>query len=164
MMQTSYRMDPGNEVLSSETEYAFTHPCGIRLKGFPDRLEKEPDGSLIIADFKTKRRFDHRKDDIDTCLQVVVYAWLCEQAGYPVARCDYRYIRKGRTISCTYDTLRKSQLEEKLQQFKDALTANHFPRNPGKQDENCRYCKLSDVCVWDEPSENTEETEGTEHA
>lgn len=164
MMQTSYRMDPGNEILSSETEYAFTHPCGIRLKGFPDRLEKEPDGSLIIADFKTKRRFDHKKDDINTCLQVVVYAWLCEQAGYPVTRCDYRYIRKGKTISCTYDVLRKAQLEEKLQQFKDALTANRFPKNPGKQDENCRYCKLSDVCVWDEPSENTEETEGTEHA
>lgn len=164
MMQMSYRMDPGNEVLSSETEYAFTHPCGIRLKGFPDRLEKEPDGNLIIADFKTKRRFDHRKDDIDTCLQVVVYAWLCEQAGYPVARCDYRYIRKGRTISCTYDVLRKSQLEEKLQQFKDALTANHFPRNPGKQDENCRYCKLSDICGWDEPTEDTEETEGKENA
>ncbi len=157
MMQTAYRTDPGNEVISAENEYSFTHPCGVKLRGFIDRVEKEPDGTFIVADYKTKRKIEHEKDDINTCLQVVIYAWLCEQAGNPVKRCDYRYIRKGKTISCSYDDLRKTELKEKLEVFKEALTTNTFPRNPGKNDENCRYCTMNDICFWDEEAEGKEE-------
>ena len=157
MMQTAYRTDPGNEVISAENEYSFTHPCGVKLRGYPDRVEKEPDGSLIIADYKTKRKIEHEKDDINTCLQVVIYAWLCEQAGNPVKRCDYRYIRKGKTISCSYDDLRRSELKGKLETFKEALITNSFPRDPGSGDENCRYCTMNDICFWDEEAEGKEE-------
>ena len=157
MMQTACKTDPGNEVISAENEYSFTHPCGVRIKGLIDRVEKEPDGTFIVADYKTKRKIEHEKDDINTCLQVVIYAWLCEQAGVPVRRCDYRYIRKGKTISCSYDDLRRTELKEKLEAFKEALTTNTFPRNPGKSDENCRYCTMNDICFWDEEAEGKEE-------
>ena len=101
MMETAYDMElgTGNEVLSAEEEVTFEHPAGVKLHGYPDRVEKDRDGNYIIADFKTKYRVDHVENDINTCLQVVIYAWLCEQKGLDITRCDYRYIRKNRIIS-----------------------------------------------------------------
>ena len=120
------------------------HPCGVKLSGYPDRVEKDKDGNYIIADFKTKRRLEHIKDDIDTCLQVVIYAWLCEQEGINISRCDYRYIRKNEIVTCRYDKDMKTKLNEKLLVFREALTTGSFPKADKK--EACRYCKMGDIC------------------
>ncbi len=146
MMGIAYEQEikTGNEVLSAEEKYTFTHPTGITLSGYPDRVEKDKNGNFIIADFKTKQRLEHVKDDIDTCLQVVIYAWLCEQAGIKISRCDYRYIRKNEVITCRYDDDMKAKLTEKLQVFKDALETGNFPKAEDK--DACRYCRMEDIC------------------
>ena len=155
MMTLAYGHDPHNEVLSAEEAYYFTHPSGVRLWGYPDRVEKDSDGKYIIADFKTKRKIEHTEDDIDSCLQVVIYAWLCEQAGIGIDRCEYRYLRKSRSILCRYDGRIKEQLAAKLEEFRSALEENSFPRTPGKNSENCKYCTLNDICEW--PCDKAEE-------
>ncbi len=148
MMMKAYDQDMELEkdVLSSETKYSFEHPSGVRLFGFPDWLERLKDGSCIIGDFKTKRRVEHREDDIDSCLQVVIYAWLCEQAGFKVSRGEYRYLRLGRTVPCAYDGAMKDRLSEKLESFKLAAQRGEFHRDPGDDSENCRYCGFADIC------------------
>ena len=147
MMKNAYKMDPSNEVLAAEEKYRFTHPCGIKLKGYPDRVEKTGDGKYIIADYKTKRKVDHVQDDIGTCLQVVIYAWLCEQAGIPVSKCEYRYIRKNARVSCEYNDLMKQLLNEKLQEFKTAVENKEFEQNRGANEINCKYCKVREICI-----------------
>ena len=146
MMGTAWEQEKqcAGEVLSAEEEYTFTHPSGVKLKGYPDRVEKTRNGEFIIADFKTKRRREHVKDDIDTCLQVVIYAWLCEQAGTDISRCEYRYIRKNEVITCRYDEYMKGLLGEKLKAFRTAVENNDFPRAESK--EACRYCRMGDIC------------------
>ncbi|MBQ1908115.1 MAG: PD-(D/E)XK nuclease family protein [Firmicutes bacterium] len=148
MMMKAYDQDMEleKEVLSSETKYSFEHPSGVRLFGFPDRLERLKDGSCIIGDFKTKRRIEHHEDDIDSCLQVVIYAWLCEQAGFKVSRGEYRYLRLGRSVPCAYDGAMKDRLSEKLESFKLAAQRGEFHRDPGDDSENCRYCGFADIC------------------
>ena len=160
MMGLTFDTDPGNEVLSAETEYHYDHPSGVKLRGYPDRVEKDAGGNYLIADFKTKRNTEHVENDFTTCLQVVVYAWLCEQAGIDISRCEYRYLRLGKTISCIYDDGMKAELAAFLDEFKRALENNDFPKNEGKKKENCKYCKFGDVCVW--PSDLAEETTGEE--
>ena len=148
MMSEAYdqEISIGNDVLSAEEEYHFTHPTGIRLHGYPDRVEKDSDGNCIIADFKTKRKIEHIENDINTCLQVVIYAWLCEQAGIDIKRCDYRYLRKNQMISCVYDDAIKESLDEKMKAFKYALENNEFPSNECK--ESCKYCTYGDICKY----------------
>lgn len=150
MMRNAFRRDPGNEVLSAETEYTVEHPAGVKLHGYPDRVEKDADGKYIIADFKTKRRYDHIENDIDSCLQVIIYAWMCEQNGIDIDHCDYRYIRKARDIFCNYDSMMKQALTDKLSVFRTAIENNEFPRNPGKGNANCKFCKYGDICNWQE--------------
>lgn len=66
MMQTAYRTDPGNEVISAENEYSFTHPCGVKLRGYPDRVEKEPDGAVSLLQTIRLREKSNMKKTIST--------------------------------------------------------------------------------------------------
>lgn len=148
MMKYAYDQNPDNQVLSAEEEYEFVHPCGIKLRGFPDRVERLADGNCLVVDFKTKFKLDHKQDDIDSCLQVVIYAWLCEQAGIPISSSVYRYLRLQEEVSCRFDGDMKDQLEEKLANFKHAIENNDFPRTPGKNGKNCKYCTMKSICEW----------------
>jgi CRISPR/Cas system-associated exonuclease Cas4 (RecB family) len=157
MMGTTYDMDPHNKVLSAEDEFVFDHPSGIRLHGYPDRVEEGPDGRFLVADFKSKRKIDHVQDDFSTCMQVVVYAWLCEQAGIDISGCEYRYTRKGKTVTCKYDYEMKEELNSFLTALRKSIETNDFPR---VEDEkvNCKYCKMAEICRWQQ-DENGEEDE-----
>ena len=154
MMETSYDKDPHNRVISSEKEYCFDHPSGIRIHGYLDRVEQDCDGRYIVADFKTKRKVDHVQDDFDTCMQVVVYAWLCEQAGIDISSCEYRYLRKGRTVTCRYDDEMRAHLNDFLTDLRESIENNYFPRI--ESTVNCKYCKLSGICRHPEDGETEE--------
>ena len=155
MMESSFDKDPRNTVLSAEEEYTFNHPSGIRIHGYPDRVEQDADGKYLIADFKTKRKIEHEQDDFSTCMQVVVYAWLCEQAGIDISECEYRYLRKGKTVTCRYDDDMRGQLGTFLSALKDSIENNDFPRN--ENDISCKYCKLADICKWPEDESGKED-------
>lgn len=155
MMKTAYTADPHNEVLASEEEQIFRHDTGILLKGYPDRVEKTPEGEYIIADYKTGKNIKHKPQDIDTCLQVVIYAYLMEQKGIPISGCEYRYLRYGITIPCRYDEDMKQQLNDKMLIFKEALSTGQFPAT-GKG-RTCDYCGLKSLCT--KAVQKEEETE-----
>jgi len=157
MMETSFDMDPHNSVVSAEEEYRFQHPSGIWIHGYPDRVERDDDGRYLIADFKTKRKKEHVQDDFGTCMQVIVYAWLCEQAGIDISSCEYRYLRKGMTVTCRYDDGMKDHLDGFLIELRESIENNDFPRIESA--ENCKYCKMADICRWTEDNEGKEGTE-----
>lgn len=158
MMERAFDMDPHNEVLSAEDEYTFKHPAGITLHGYPDRVEKDADGNYIIADFKSKWKVEHVQDDFNTCMQVVVYAWLCEQAGIDIKSCVYRYIRKGTTVTCKYDDEMREELSSFLSEVKEAMENNDFPRNKNK--DSCKYCGMAGICDWTEIPKEKEDGSG----
>ena len=158
MMGFAFDKDPHNAVLSAETKYTHAHSSGIKIHGYLDRVEETPDGRYIVVDFKTGRNVQHIEDDFDTCMQVIVYAWLCEQEGIDISECEYRYLRKGRTVKCKYDNDMKDRLDDLLGYFKQSIESNEFPRNAN--DISCKFCKMKDICKW--PSETTGE-EATKH-
>ena len=155
MMENAYDLGPRNQVLASEEKQTFRHSSGLLLQGYPDRVEKTPEGEYIVADYKTGRRIRHLANDIDTCLQVVIYAYFMEQQGIPVSRCEYRYLRDGVTVPCRYNDTMREKLDAKLWAFKDALTTGNFPAAENKS--ACTYCTLSGICRADwEPKEEAE--------
>ena len=155
MMENAYITDPKNEVLASEEDQSFRHSSGVLLRGIPDRVEKTRSGECIIADYKTGRRVRHVANDIDTCLQVVIYAYLLEQRGVPISGCEYRYLRDGVTVPCRYDDSMKEKLDAKLHLFKNALATGQFPTAESKS--ACTYCTLAGIC-----GDNTHEKEEIE--
>ncbi len=158
MMKYAFETDPGNQLVAAETEITVQHRSGIQIHGFPDRVEQDQNGDYLIADYKTGSHIKHRQNDLDTCLQVVLYAYMCHQIGIPVSYCEYRYLRYGQTISCRYDDEMEAALNEKMEQFKNALETGHFEAN-GKED-TCKWCAFKGLCPnyqtrgsWDEEDE-----------
>ncbi len=147
MMETAYEMDPHREIALQEEDIHCVHESGVKLHGFPDRVEKLDDGSYLIVDFKTGRSLSHKENDIETCLQILIYSYLMEKMGYKVSGGEYRYLRLGQTVTCKYDNEMKELLNERLNKFKECMLNGQFPI-PVIDNENdpCHFCKFGPVC------------------
>lgn len=143
MMKTAYPMAPHRKVILKEEEIHCEHESGIKLHGFPDRVEELDDGTCLVVDFKAGRDIKHTPDDIDTCLQIVLYAYIMEQKGYKISGGEYRYIQRGETVSCRYDDEMKQKLSDKLKVFKAALKSADFPIPASPA---CGYCSFEAIC------------------
>lgn len=148
MMATAYEMESHREILQQETEIRGVHESGVKLHGFPDRVEKLEDGSFRIIDFKAGKSVKHTTDDIDTCLQAMIYAYLMEQDGYVISDGEYKYIRYNESITCKYDAEMKDGLSNKLNDFKHAILEGKFPiaDNSEAGGDSCKYCKYEEIC------------------
>ncbi len=152
MMETAYNMDPHREVVLEEEDIHCVHETGVKLHGFPDRVEKLDDGSYLVVDFKTGRTLSHEQDDINTCLQIVIYSYLLEQKGYKIAGGEYRYIRLNEIVTCRYDKEIKDQLKSKLYDFKKHMETADFPipslaiSRTDDDPDPCVFCKFGMIC------------------
>ncbi|MCR5502744.1 MAG: PD-(D/E)XK nuclease family protein [Lachnospiraceae bacterium] len=164
MMETAYETDPHREVVLDEEAVHCVHESGVKLWGYPDRVEKLEDGSFLVVDFKTGRSIGHEQDDINTCMQIVIYAYLLEKKGYRIAGGEYRYIRLGETVTCKYDDEMKQALADRLTLFRQHLLNADYPipdnayaekRSNGDPDP-CKYCKFGGICGKDQETEGDE--------
>lgn len=145
MMDNAYEQDPGRKVLLKEVDISAVHAStGVKLHGFPDRVEELDNGTYLIVDYKTGRNIKHETDDINTCLQTVIYSLLIESMGYTVSGSEYRYPRVNKTVTCKYDAAIQKALTDKLEIFKAAMTSGEFPCTT--KDDNCKYCKYGRLC------------------
>ena len=152
MMETAYNQDPHREVAMTEEKIHGALDCGVKISGILDRLEKNDDGSYLVVDFKSGRSIIHVQDDIDTCMQIVMYAYILEQMGYKISGGEYRYIRQNEIVTCRYDDDMKKALDEKLAIFKEYMEESYFPvseyalNGTGDTSDPCKYCKYGLIC------------------
>ncbi len=152
MMETAYHMETHRDIVLKEEDVHAFHESGVKIHGLPDRVEKLDDGSCMIVDFKTGKYVKHKENDVESCLQVLLYAYILETQGYHITGSEYRYIQAGSTVSCKYDDEMKAQLSEKLQMFKRYMETCQFPVSENKDDTNnspCTFCKFDLVCGKD---------------
>lgn len=159
MIRNGYRNDPHNKLLAAEDRFYVRHPeSGITIYGYPDRVEVDRDGKYLIADFKTKKKYEHVENDIDTCIQVILYAYMMshrKDGGLPISYCSYRYLRYRDPVNCVYNQDMEQRLTEKMMKVKEALDSGVFPCHPS--DENCQYCKFASICGREKESGDAED-------
>ena len=155
MLSDAFDEDPRREILASEEGVRATHePSGVCVHGFPDRVEIDEDGKLVVIDFKTGRKVMHEKDDVNTCLQTMIYAYILEArgTGTNVAGSEYRYLRTSTNVTCEYNEFTKEALAEKLTKFKDSMQDGVFEiplNNKGEIDtekNGCQFCMMGEIC------------------
>ena len=154
MMENAYCMDPRRKGVLKEEDVSYGHESGVTLHGLPDRVEElEEGGPVIVVDYKTGRNVKHETDDIDTCLQAVIYAYILEKNGYEVAGAQYRYPRTKDMVDCKYDEDMRDRLAEKMQAFRSCMDTGVFPLynetdwyNDEDKDSACKYCKFGGIC------------------
>ena len=157
MCRKGYETDPNNHVEAAE-EFQKSECYGVKLKGFPDRIERDSEGNYLIADFKTGREIHHDNTDLVTCLQVLLYAYMTEkELGYDIRYCQYRYPRLGNTVICYYDNAARNELASLMRIFRNALKTGYFPcAEKEDQKEACRYCRFASICGKEEGGEDDE--------
>lgn len=132
-----------NKVIYSEEDITVTHPSGIKLNGRIDRVEKTPDGRMIVVDYKTGSKII-QENDIDSCLQVLLYASMLKHQGFEISGGEYRYLRFNHTIECEYNSAVERELDLMLRQFAEAVRNARF--EPNKDCEKCKKCNLENIC------------------
>ena len=153
MMATAIRQNPAANVVLHEEELSCKHSSGVMLHGIPDRIERLASGDCVIVDFKTGRNLEHRENDMVTCFQGIVYAYLFEHGKKErVERAEFRYLRRGETVACEYTPAIEQMLDNWLVEFKEHMEKGSFPTScyAGGGDPNhpdpCRYCSYGDIC------------------
>ncbi|SFW22214.1 PD-(D/E)XK nuclease family protein [Ruminococcus flavefaciens] len=144
MVENGFESSAGNEVIYSEHTIKPVKIGSIKLKGRLDRLEKTPDENIVIVDYKTGRRVNHRQDDIASCLQILLYAAMLEESeDIKVSGGEYRYLRYNKSIPCAYTEFIKEALVGITENFAKGVSNAEFPPHIS---DNCRFCGYSNIC------------------
>ncbi len=118
-----YDSECGNTPIKCE-ERISSKINGVCFVGAFDRLEKNKSGEYILVDYKTGSSIQHHSEDVISCIQGLIYAAMIENV-YPeikISRCEFRYPFIGNiTIQIAYNDMNKLLLNEKIDEFKNAI-------------------------------------------
>jgi RecB family exonuclease len=143
------------EIEIAETKHKTVHEAsGVRLAGFPDRVEHYKDGKFCIGDFKTGRTVHQDEKEPKTWLQTMCYAYIVEQIPDfkgKISYVEYRYPQlKEQNYSREY---KQSEIDEILKEFKNCLEHQTFPpvteaddTNPAIKGGDCSFCDFINIC------------------
>jgi DNA helicase-2/ATP-dependent DNA helicase PcrA len=137
----------GGEVL--HTEEPFEIRIGeTRVTGRIDRIDREPDGSVAIVDYKTGKARD--QENADQSLQLSLYAIAArEKWGYQVGRVSFYNLEHNVSVDTTRS---ESELLAARAQVEDAargIAAGEFPMKTGM---HCAFCAYRSICPGKERS------------
>jgi ATP-dependent helicase/DNAse subunit B len=118
----------------------------LRVSGKIDRIDAEPDGSLVLRDYKTGRA---PKDDGGMFrggreLQIPIYVLAARMLfpGRRVAAAFLDYVNGGRPVAFDPDAIAGDEFRSLLKEMVDAMGAGGFVQEPA----SCRFCDFGSVC------------------
>ena len=153
---------PRGAEVETEKQFAFDLGEGIGITGRIDRLERLPDGSAVVIDYKYSKAVNARKSIEDaTKLQAPIYLLAIERAfGLKPAAMVYYSLRDelkihGRGtvpgLQTKLEPLTREWLDEAQVRIVESvrqLRAGRIVPAPAST-EPCRYCDVRDVCRFE---------------
>ncbi|MDA8391714.1 MAG: PD-(D/E)XK nuclease family protein [Actinomycetota bacterium] len=143
-----FELEDPDEVDVAGTELRLEAPIGgVTLRGVIDRLDVEPDGSLVVVDYKTGRAPQTTRESASLA-GVHLYALLCEQAlGIRPARLELYYLKDGLVITATPSDQALSALERRTSAIWSAIERacerDDFRPRPSAL---CGWCSFRQYC------------------
>ncbi|HEX6984233.1 MAG TPA: PD-(D/E)XK nuclease family protein [Planctomycetaceae bacterium] len=120
---------------------------GVQVTGIIDRLDRQPDGSFLVVDYKTGRAPSERYEQ-GKLLGVDTYALLCERVfGVRPAAVRLLYLGDGVAITCRPSDRTSRFIEQKVgavwQSIQRANARDSFAPRPGRL---CDWCAFRTWC------------------
>jgi RecB family exonuclease len=128
---------------------------GYLLSGVIDRIDRRPDGSYEIIDYKTNRRLPEisrlRED-----LQLPIYQMACHEIWgvYPSKLTFYYLVTNKRYSTKSYDQDRLSMVRARVDGVAALIAAGKFTPTPNRL---CPWCSYEDICPERTSGKNQEE-------
>ncbi len=133
--------DRKTEILFVEKHFAFDLN-GVKLRGIIDRIDRHPDGTVEVIDYKTHNEV-WEQDKADADLQLSVYHMAAQDLlGAPPDTLTYYFLAHGRRVS-THRT--PEQIEEALKviaKAREQILSKNFVPNTAM----CHRCDFREKC------------------
>lgn len=131
-----------------ELEKPFTLVLGAHsIKGKIDRIDRLPDGTVAVYDYKTGKAKE--KLDAEDKEQLYLYQVALEEKGMKVGKLAYVFVLDW--IESQVEPLQGSAREgfiEKMTERMDAILASDFKAKPDAM--SCKYCDFKNICEFRE--------------
>jgi ATP-dependent DNA helicase UvrD/PcrA len=134
-----------NTILAAEQRFRFRLD-GRTVTGYIDRIERQPDGGLVVIDFKTGAKPSNiTKSGIREDIQMNVYCMAVQEMyGRLPVRASLYYLKDDRIIDYIPDFESIGAFKERLQGMIAAVCAEEFVAKPSYM--GCRTCDYTDLC------------------
>ncbi len=117
-----------------------------RLVGRMDRIDKLPDGRVLISDYKTSDVRDQEKADkeVKESLQLAIYAlaWQAKEGSLPDLL-ELRFLEHGFRAQLVPDAKYIDKKREQILEAARGMRAGEFGPTPGF---HCKFCAYSGIC------------------
>jgi len=132
---------PSTEVLASE--HVFTlDVSGVRVRGRIDRVDRTPQGAIVLIDYKTGSPRD--EDDADKSLQLSIYALAAQECwGKVPERIAFHNLTTNRLAETERDEKQLARERNNILDVAAGIRDGKFQANPGR---NCRWCPYYSLC------------------
>ena len=134
-----------NTILAAELRFRFRLD-GRTVTGYIDRIEQQPDGGLVVIDFKTGAKPSNiTRAGIRDDIQMNIYCMAVqERYGKLPARASLYYLKDDKMIDYLPDDESIAVFKERLRGMIAAVCAEEFAARPSFM--GCRNCDYGDLC------------------
>jgi DNA helicase-2/ATP-dependent DNA helicase PcrA len=135
------------EVLHTE-EWFEVQIAGVKVAGRIDRVDRAPDGSVTIVDYKTGKA--RSQEDADESLQLSIYAMAAhEKWGYRVGELAFHNLEGNVLIVSKRPEFQLEAARERVRRVAHHIADGDFDPTPGF---HCTFCAFRGLCPAREKS------------
>ncbi len=132
---------PAPEVLHTE-EWFDMQIAGTKVAGRIDRIDRLPDGSVAVIDYKTGKA--RSQEDADESLQLSIYAMAAQTKwGYRVSELAFHNLEGNVAIVSKRAEFELEQARERVQNVARGIADGNFQP---KLDFHCTFCAFRSLC------------------
>ncbi|MBI5595263.1 MAG: PD-(D/E)XK nuclease family protein [Elusimicrobia bacterium] len=144
ILRRTYAEERASKSKVEFVEREFIVPLGPHtVRGIIDRVDRRPDGTLEVIDYKTHLELGTEEDAAQD-LQLRMYAWgLGACWAMEPKWLTWRFLAAGKTVSVPYDPAGEEELEAFMTRIADLIA---FGRAFVPDTAHCPRCDLQDRC------------------
>ncbi len=131
---------PAGEILETERRFKIEFE-GAHVKGRLDRLDRLPNGEVVVIDYKTGK--GKTQDDADESLQLSIYALAAKSLGHTPASLVFINLTNTSAVDSRRSESDLRAAEQKIIEIAAKIEAGEFDPKPSGR---CFWCSYNSIC------------------